>query len=247
MADDIKVRLITPMFRMNNVRLDVATQYKEPGKAIRAGTPFKFGLGMIFDAEALTKFKRPNDSDSFDDVNISKVVQELAEQKWPEIKGDSEALKNLFRSAKGGSNWPIQKGETIIAKRAKKAQAQNKAAPEMPWLVGKYQINSSSSGDYPPVLTYKVAGKSTTLERENPEDMKKIKKLFVPGNYAIAEVTLVPSETEQGYFVNFYVNAVSFRKEGERIGGGGGGLMSRFEGIEGGETDFNPDEDSFEV
>ena len=244
MADDVKTQLISPMFRIGRSTLDVPQQYKENGKA-KDNAPYKFGLSMILDPEALAKFMKPTDEGGFEAVNINSVCKELAEAKWPEIKGDKDKLKEMFRHPKGGSNWPIQSGETVIAKAAKKAAAKNKTAPTMEYLVGKFQINASSNSDYPPVLKYKNAGKTIELDREKPEDMKKIRSLFRAGGYAIAELTLKANETEQGYYVNFYVNAVTFRKEGDRIGGGGGGLMDRFLGAEGGETDFDPNADDF--
>jgi len=236
---EIKARVISSLFRMNFPKLDVPKAFDDKKDA-----KLKFSTQMLFDPAKLADFNIDNGHGGFDKVDITKLCKDLAYQKWPDIKGDPDAFKEHFRKLKGGSNWPIRKGETVIAELTKKNQAKGKKVPDLSYLEGMVQINASSNEEMPPVLSYKEAGKTVELDRSNPDHMRKIKKLFTGGNYAIAELTVIPQETDAGHYITFYLNHVVFRKEGERLGGGGG-LMSRFDGIDGGETDFDPEEDDF--
>jgi len=91
---------------------------------------------------------------------------------------------------------------------------------------------------YPPALFVLDQGKFRELGRTNEQDMARAKDLFVGGHYAKASLNLKAMQTPQGRFLVFYVNAVLFVKEGQRIGGMS--AEERFGGIEGGMAPHDP-------
>jgi hypothetical protein len=207
--------------------------YKDKATGKLNGEP-KYSLRMILDPADTKKFKQEVDG-KFADVDVVEVCKRLAALQWPNL-----TLPEIFPKLPNGmSAWPIQMGDKIMEVNAKKAKPS-----KMDYLAGKVQISATASEKVPPRLSYydTVAGKRITLDRENPDDVKKIKKLFDGGNYAFCEVSIVPVEVSQKCYLTFYVNHVAFKKEGEKFGGQS--LMDRFDGIDGGEGDFDPTNDN---
>lgn len=230
MSNDIRVQLISPLVRISRVQLDVPRIYKDPATGKENGEP-KFGLTMLLDPADIGKFRKEVDG-KLVEVNVTEVCKELAKQKWPEL-----TLQEMFpKKPSGDSDWPIKNGDKIIELNAKKAKPK-----KLDFLAGKVQIGTSASHKVPPRLSYfdPVQGKNVTLDRDNPEDMKKIKKLFLSGNYGFCEISIVPNEVNGKCYLTFYLNHIRYKKEGERIGGGSS-MMDRFDGIDGGEGDFDP-------
>lgn len=237
-AAEAKERFITPPFRMNFPKFDAPKAYKAGDKPV-------YSSEMLFKPEQMTQFFMGDGSGGIQkNIDIAKVLRKLAYIKWPGIKDDQDAFKDHWKKVKGGSNWPIKKGEAVIKELTKKAEAKGKKVPDLSYLEGLVQMKCKASEAYPPKLMYREAGKKVELDRSNPEDMKKIKKFFTGGNYAYAECTASPSETDTGNYITIYVNEIVYVKEGARLGGGGG-LMSAFDGIDGGETDFEPEDEDF--
>ena len=213
---------------MNFPKLIVAEKPKVKGQA----NPI-FSMGMILDQDAIGKFKQANEDGTFKDVSIVAVCQDLTKRKWP---GQKPA--DTFRNMKGGTNWPIRKGDDMIAAEQKKDKPK-----KLDYLAGKYQIGIKALENYPPRLCYRDSGKLVTLDRTVEADLKKAKKLFgTGGSYAIAELSVVAQETQMGNFLTFYMNTVVFKKEGERLGGSS--LMDRFDGIDGGDSDHEFGDDA---
>jgi hypothetical protein len=235
-----KAQLITPVFRMGYTQqLITPKAYIPPGQTKPQGAP-KHQLPMIFTEADIGKFRQPSDDGNLEEVNIKEVCKKLTAIKWPGVDP-----KTLFTNQKGVAmaNWPIKVGNRLIEANEKKEKPRN-----LEHLKDCYQITASSNEDKPPKLSYIEAGKRIYLLRDNPADMKIINRLFLSGYYAVAELSVLAQETPMGNFITFYLNHVQYRKEGERIGGGG--LMERFEGVLGGEADVDPtlgsdDDDDF--
>lgn len=234
MSEDIRAQLLSPLIRFSRVTLDKPRVYKDPETGKENGEP-KFGLGMLFTPEDLKKFRQEQDG-KLVEVDVKAIGMELCKQKWPEL-----TLQEMFpKKPTGDSDWPIKDGNKQIELNAKK-----KKPKKLDFLAGMFQIGTSASHKYPPLLQFNdptQGNKRVTLDREIDADMKQIKKLFVPGNYGICEVSIVPNEVNGKCYLSFYLNRVLFKKTGERIGGGSS-LMDRFEGIDGGEGDFDPNGD----
>lgn len=217
--------LLTPTFRLYYPSLLEPRSYQKKGQA--KGAP-KYSLSMIFEPDALKKFKIADDDGELVDVNIRDVLKELAVEGWPDIDDIPAAIKH------GGIKWPIRKGEIV----AKKKDGTTKHAEH---LDGNFVINAASSEQYPPSLKAYVEDKQINLTRGLTADDTKIKNLFAGGNYAFAEVNVKPTEVDENKFLTFYLNAICFTKPGERIGGGGS-LMDKYQGTHGGEADVDPTE-----
>lgn len=229
-SNDIRLNLMSPLVRISQVYVEKARLYKDPKTGIEAKEP-KFSVSMIVEPGDMVKFKREVD-EKLVDVDLTAECKALVKQKWPELE-----LKEMFPKKPDGTNdWPLKKGDDIIAASAKKGKKSN-----LDFLAGKYQIGTTASVKVPPRLSYfdPKTGKWATLDRDNPEDLKVIKKLFLPGNYAMLELSIVPNEVNGKCYLTFYVNHVRFKKVGDRIGGGNS-MMDRFDGIEGGEGDVDP-------
>lgn len=217
--------LLTPMFRMSFPQLIEAKPYIKNGKP--QGDP-KYSVTMIFDPADLTKFKAqdPNDPNKLIDVDANLVVAELARAEW-------EGIKLKDRTVDGGmaDSWPITSGDVYAAKQEAKGKP-GKA------YVGKKLITAKTGVEYPPTLRVVQNGKVVSLNRAFDKDMTLAKSVFTGGYYAMAEVTLSPSEVDGERYVPFYLNGIRFVKEGERFGGQS--LMDRFGGTEGGATAEDP-------
>lgn len=228
-----KAQLISPMFRMGYTdQLIVPKAYLPKGQTKPQGAP-KHSLPMIFTEEDLPKFRQPDNDGALELVNVKDVCKKLTAIKWPGQDPKVIFSKNVDGVVIPLANWPIKNGNKLLEANAKKEKPS-----KLDHLKDMYQITASSNEDKPPKLSYMEAGARRMLSRDNPDDMKIIKRLFLSGFYAIAELSLLAQSTPMGNFVTFYLNHVQFRKEGERIGGGG--LMERFEGVLGGESDNDP-------
>ena len=248
-ATEAKANLITAPFRMGwTDQLIKPEAFAPKGQTPKAGAAKKFQLPMIFTEADLGLFLQPS-GDVLEEVNIRDICKKLTAIKWP--GQDPKVIFSKTDLTTGVvtplANWPIKNGNKILEANAKKEKPS-----KLDHLKDCFQITASSNEDKPPRLTYIKEGAVIELNRDNPEDMKVIKRLFLSGYWAIAEVSLLAQTTPMGNFVTFYLNHVRFRKEGERIGGGGG-LMSRFEGVLGGEADIDPtmgagkDDDDFDA
>lgn len=242
MADDTPSKvLLTPVFRMSYANLIVPKRAKDR-KGREQGEP-KYSLQHLFKAEDMNKFKVLDaETDQLVDVSIEAVCKELAKQKWPD-----DSLSEIFPKDRQGvpKGWPIRSGD----KMAEIKNAKKKGSGDA--YVGMKVISSKSNQEYRPRLMVRGEdGKLAPLDLDkdddgkwkNKKDAEAAEKLFRSGSYATAEITLRAVETEQGNFISIYLNKVRFVKEGPRMGGGG--LMERFDGIDGGESDYDPmDED----
>lgn len=242
MADDTPSKvLLTPIFRMSYANL-VKPKKAKDRKGREQGDP-KYSLQHLFKPEDMDKFRMQDpDSDAILTVNLKTVCKDLAKQKWPD-----EPLAEVFPKDKSGflKGWPVRSGDKLAELKNAKKKGTGDA------YLGTEVISSKSNQEYRPRLMVRGEdGNLQTLDLEqndegkfkNKADADTAEKLFRSGSYATAEITLRPVETEQGNYITCYLNKVKFVKEGPRLGGGGG-LMERFDGIDGGESDYDPLED----
>lgn len=225
----MKRRLLTPEFRMSFAKLITPEAYKENGKD--KGEP-KYSVECIFSPESLTKFLEDDGKGGFAEVDVRLVCAQVAKAEWPDMNPkEAVETKTLF--------WPIYDGDQYVVKQTAKATAKGKAAPDLKHYAGKKLFRISAAKEYPPVLSFKDKGATVSLNRASDSDLAKAKQVFTGGNYAIAEITVKATATAQGKFVNFYVNSVRMTRTGDALGGGGG-MMNRFDGVQGGKSDKDP-------
>lgn len=214
--------LITPPFRLSYPNLVEPRAFQQNGKP--KGDP-KFSFEMLIEPDNLENFKLHDETtDTFVPVDIRKICVQVCKETW----GSDFDVKTEF-----ADKWPVKKGDV----EADKKEAKGKDGDV---YRGLYVINAKANEEFPPRLYYKADGKRKQIARGLDTDEARAKQLFAAGNYCFAEVTVKALETPQGKFIAFYVNSVMYLKEGERIGGNS--LMDRFDGIEGGISDYDPTE-----
>lgn len=221
--------VLSPEFRMSFPQLIEAKKVELiPGKP--QGDPI-FSVSGIFTPENVKKFRAPDPKDptKLVDVDLAKVIFELAKAEW----GDSFVVKELM-----ATTWPITDGTAYDEKQKAKGKNTGEA------YVGMKLFNMKAQEAYPPTLSAVIDDKLKTFNRAVASDMQVAKQLFAGGNYAIAELNLKPykigpkKDGSFEYYVTAYMNNVRFVREGERFGGQS--LMSKFGGTEGGTTNADP-------
>lgn len=227
--------VLTPEFRMSYPNFIKPKEYVEKGKP---SGKFQYQGESIFTEDSLTKFRVLKDG-ALVNVNISELLVELAKEAWGDEKnpetGAPVTVKEMFMGplAKG---WPLRKGDVIADEAAKKGKT---ADHYRGTRVMSIKANVSDKA-LPPALGFATKGGITVLNRLSPTDIEKAKQMFVGGNYAVAEINLVAQVVSGFKFITPYVNSVTYTREGAKFGQAGGALMSRFEGVVGGESDHNP-------
>lgn len=223
-------RLLTPEFRLCYPKLDVAVAYKDPAKPNAVGVPV-YSTECIFKPDMLAKFLEDQNGELVD-VNLAHILVAVAKEEWPDINVKEAA-------AAGELRWPIIDGDGLAESKEKKAAAAKKVG-NFEHYKGMKIIKASAGQDYPPLLSVMNGGKAQMLNRALDVDVAKAKQAFKGGSFAIAEIVVKATAVANVKWLKFYVNSVRLMRVGEPIGGGGGGLMSRFDGIQGGKSEHNP-------
>ena len=247
MAKAVSRVVLTPEFRGSYVNTIEPTEFREPGKP--PSGKWAYTSEMIFSEDSLAKFRVLRDGNLVF-VDIRKILEEIALEAWPELAGPAQPgqqftplqLAFIGPLSKG---WPLKKGDQLADKALQKAVSQNKAAPNVDHYRGNRVISAKSNvtqKTQPPALAHLVKGnpKPVALNRAVPSDMQVAKTLMVGGNYFVAELNLKASEVGGLKYIVPYLNAFTYTREGTKFGFQGGALMSRFEGVVGGESSHDP-------
>ena len=213
--------LRTPVFRMSYPNLVDPKPYQDP-KTGKKGDP-TYNVEALIKPDDIAKFQVLRD-DTWEEVDVKQAMAEVAKTEWTDIN-----LKEAV--AQKALGWPLKDGEKKKAEREAKGKKGDV-------YEGVKVLPLKASKDYPPQLYVVEGGKFRELSRANEADKAKAEQLFVGGYYAKGNVNLKAVETPQGRYVTFYLNAIVFIREGERIGGMS--AEERFGGIEGGESDYDP-------
>lgn len=208
--------LITPVFRMSYPNLITPRKFNDKGEP-------RYTVDALFKPNDLTKFFLADDTveNGFREVDIRQVLVEIGKEKWP-----NKSLKETLHK----DGWPLRVGD----KKADEIEAKGKKGDA---YRGHTVITMKASAAYPPNLKVKDKGKTVNLDLTNPEEKKRAEQLFIGGYYARAEVNAKAIDTPDNY-LTFYVNNLMFVKQGEKLGSGS--ALDRFDGIHGGDSDFDP-------
>lgn len=216
--------LRTPVVRMSYPNLLTPKKFKDP-KSGREGNPM-YNFEMIMTPENLDEFKVLRDDGNWEDINVSHAMAEVAKKEWPGIDL-KEAVGNK------SLRWPLKDGNQKKAEREANGK-KGDVYEDMKIIPVK------ATEKWPPQLYVVEGGKFRELSRSDEKDRAKIEQVFVAGFYVKANVNVTTAFLNEIKYVTFYVNAVMFIREGERIGGMT--AEQRFGGIEGGESDYDPTE-----
>ena len=216
--------LRTPVVRMSYPNLLNPKKFKDP-KTGREGNPM-YNFEMIMTPEDLENFEVLRETDEWDSINVSHAMAEVAKEEWPGINLKEAVANKSLR-------WPLKDGNQKKAER----EANGKKGDV---YEGMKIIPVKATEKWPPQLYVVENSKFRELKRDDDADRRKIDQIFVAGYYVRANVNVTTAFLNEIKYVTFYVNAVVFIREGERIGGMT--AEQRFGGIEGGESDYDPTE-----
>lgn len=224
MAKSASLLLRTPVVRMSYPNLLTPKAFKDPNTG-KEGAPM-YNFEMIMTPEDLEKFEVLQEDGEWDSINVSHAMAQVAREEWPGIDLKETVKHKSLR-------WPLKDGNQKKAEREAKGKKGDV-------YEGMKVIPVKASEKYPPQLYVVENGKFRELSRTDDGDRQKIEQLFVAGFYVKANVNVTTAFLNDIKYVTFYVNAVVFIREGERIGGMT--AEQRFGGIEGGESDYDPTE-----
>jgi hypothetical protein len=221
MTTKTKAIIATPPFRMSYAHLITPRPYMEGGKPKGAPT---YNVEMLVPDDDMGKFKLLTD-DGWQETDLAALLVQMARDEW----GQDFSVKDNVKF--GGMKWPLMNG-------TKKADEGVEEKKDKEAYRGMTAIRIKSHEKFPPSLTIVRGGKLVTLDRNDDEDLALAKKLFASGSYAQANINIVPHDVDGKKYLTFYCNTIRMYKEGPKLGG-----MSdadRFDGIEGGTTDYDP-------
>lgn len=224
----VSVTAITPPFTLSFPELLTPKAYQPNKNNPPKGDP-EYSFEAICDPEKLEQWNvLERDATEFVIGDIQKWAVKLAKQKWGANFNVKDAVKQ------GGLGWPWKNGDKKADEKGSKAdhyRGRKHFRAKAKAKIGE-RINA------PALYEAQEGGKLVQLMRSTEEGKARIGELFYGGAVCTAEVNVVPTETAQGKFITLYFNSIVFEKHGERLGGGS--IMERFRGVQGGDTDYDP-------
>jgi hypothetical protein len=227
--------VLTPEFRMSFPNLIKAKEFIEKGKP---SGKFSYNVEMLFPEDSLAKFKVLR-GDQLVDTNIEQLLVELAKETWGNeidpATGQPITVKAMFAgvAAKG---WPLRRGD-VIADALKAKQKSGEHYRGVRVMAAKSNVTDKVQ---PPALSIAAKGGAQKINRLLEVDLDRARNAFVGGNYAVAELNIAASVVGGLKYLTAYLNLVRYTRDGAKLGGGGGALMDRFDGVSGGQADHDP-------
>jgi hypothetical protein len=219
------ITVITAPFILSYPKLSKPEPYMENGKP-KGGPMYSFeGISAL---ESLAEWRLSNkEIGTFDTMNVEAALVSLAKEHFGadfNVKAAHDA-KELSWPFKSGDKKADEKGEKAEHYRGKKFWRAKAMA----------EINGNPNS---PNLYYAEGDDLVKIIRGTTVGEERIGQCFYGGAICTAELNAVAGETAQGKYVTFYVNAVVFEKDGDRLGSGSS--IERLRGVRGGQTDYDP-------
>lgn len=219
------VTLITAPFILSYPKLLTPEPYMENGKP--KGDPM-YSFEGISDKDSLSEWQEVNRvTGDFDTINVEKRLVALAKEQWGEDFSVKEAAKH------GGLSWPFKSGDKKADDKGEKGEHYR---GRRFWRAkALHEINGNPNA---PDLWVVTDGGIERVVRGTTAGNQRAQALFYGGAVCTAELNAVAGETAQGKYITFYVNAVVFQEDGERLGGGSN--IERMYGVKGGKSQIDP-------
>ena len=222
----VSATFFTAPFILSYPKLTKAEPYMEDGKP--KGPPH-FSLEGISEIDSLADWLEVNREDgTFDPVKIEVRLVAMAK----ELFGEDFSVKDAVTH--GGLSWPFKSGD----KKADE-KGDSKGAHYRGKKFWRAKAKEEINGQRNEVNLYINTGDG--VERVmlgTTEGDRAAANKFYGGALCTAELNAVAGETAQGKYVTFYVNAVIFQEDGDRLGGESN--VSRMYGVKGGKTQHDP-------
>lgn len=218
------VTLITAPFILSYPKVLKPEPYMENGKP--KGEPM-YSFEGISDKDSLAEWKCENkETGEFETVNVEKRLVALAKERF----GSDFDLKGAV--AGGNFSWPFKSGDRKADDKGEKAE--HYRGKKFWRAKALAEINGTPNQ---PNL-YDGSKELMRLTPGTVQGNERIAALFYGGAICTAELNAVAGTSGPNPYVTFYVNALVFEKDGDRLGGGS--AIERLRGVKGGETDYDP-------
>jgi hypothetical protein len=221
------VTFITAPFIISYPKLIKPEPYMENGKP--KGEPM-YSFEGISEIDSLAEWQEVNrETGDFDIVNVEKRVLALVKERFGDDFNAKEAVKH------GGLSWPFKSGD---AKADDKGEKADHYRGKKFWRAKALaEINGNPNA---PDLWRTVGNGVERVVRGTTAGDQLASQLFYGGAIVTAELNAVAGETAQGKYATFYVNAVVFQEDGQRLGSGSN--IERMYANRGGESQADPTE-----
>lgn len=230
MADKPKttsVTFITAPFILSYPKLMKAEPYMENGKP--KGEPY-YGFEGISVINSLEEWREVNrETGEFDLVHVEKRLVKLAKERFG---SDFDVVAAVMHK---GLSWPFKSGDKKADEKGDKAEHYRGKKFWRAKALAEIAGNPNS-----PDLWVNEGGNISRLVRGTTQGDQAAQQRFYGGAVCTAELNAVAGETAQGRYVTFYVNAIVFQEDGDRLGSGS--AIERMYGVKGGQTAYNPTE-----
>ena len=221
------VTFITAPFIISYPKLLKPEPYMENGKP--KGDP-QYSFEGISEIDSLATWLMVNrETGEFDETSVEKRLVRLAKEQW----GDDFDVKAAVKH--GGLSWPFKSGDKKADEKGEKGE--HYRGKKFWRAKALAEINGNPNS---PDLWVKVKDGVDRIVRGTTQGDQLASQKFYGGAVCTAELNAVAGETAQGKYVTFYVNAVVFQADGDRLGGGSN--IERMYGVKGGQSNYDPTE-----
>jgi hypothetical protein len=219
---------MTAPFILSYPKLLKPEPYMENGKP--KGDPM-YSFEGISTLDSLKEWKEVNrDTGDFIPGSVEARLVELCKSQFGDDFSVKEAVKH------NGLSWPFKSGDKKADEKGEKGEHYR---GKKFWRA-KALAEISGNPNSPDLWAKKEDGTAERIVRGTTAGEARAASLFYGGAICSAEVNAVAGATAQGKYVTFYVNAVVFWENGERLGGSSN--VERMFGVHGGESQLDPTE-----
>jgi hypothetical protein len=224
----ISATFVTAPFIISYPKLLKPESYTENGKP--KGEPM-YSFEALSAVDSLSEWRMLNrETGDFNVVNVEAILVSLVKEKFGADFNVREAVKAKTLS------WPFKSGDKRAEEKGEKGK--HYAGKKIWRAKAMADIKGTPNS---PTLYYESGQGLVKITRGTPTGIELINEKFYGGAICSAEVNAVADENAGGgKYATFYVNAVIFEKDGDRLGSGP--AVERLRGVRGGQTDYNPTE-----
>ena len=219
--------LLSPVVRLSYPKLIKAEPFKDPTTGQEKGDPV-FNTEMLCPADDLSKFRTWNEEKGewkYD--NLNSFCGRLAKQRFGDDFDVGAAIKH------DGIKWPVTNGD----KNAERGEKYEHYAGH--YVVRGKALSEINGRPNAPSLYYMEDGKRKAIARGTDQGNQLAGDMFYGGAWVVVELSAVAGDAGGNKYVTLYMNSVMFIRNDDKFGGGNS-LMDRFEGVTGGESDYDP-------
>lgn len=229
MAGNASVTLITAPFIISYPKVLKPEPFVNPKTKKPQGDPV-YSFEAISDIDSLKEWRELNrETGEFSPVDVERRLVALAKEQFGDDFSVKEAVKN-------GMSWPFKSGDKKADEKGGKADHYRGKK----FFRAKALTEINGQANRPTLWEANGNQGITRIPVGTPGGDERANSRFYGGAICTAELSAVAGESPQGKYVTFYVNAVVFEKDGDRLGGGS--AIERMRGVTGGQSQVDPTE-----